>query len=104
MDRFWPTAAFPWGTLLVNVAGCVAIGAMAGLAETRQVLSPEARLLLVVGVLGSFTTFSTLGFETFEITREGAPTLAIANMALHVALGMAGVWSGFQLALRSSAS
>ena len=65
VDRFWPTAAFPWGTLLVNVAGCVAIGAMAGLAETRQVLSPEARLLLVVGVLGSFTTFSTLGFETF---------------------------------------
>lgn len=57
---------FPWGTLAVNLAGCLAIGVVMGLVRERQLLSPEARTVLVVGFLGGFTTFSAFGYETLE--------------------------------------
>ncbi len=55
---------FPYGTLAVNISGCFLIGVLASLAEERGLLNREARVLLLVGALGSYTTFSTFGWET----------------------------------------
>jgi len=64
VHRVADRALFPSGTLAVNVLGCLAIGFLGGLAESRGVLSASARLFLLIGVLGGFTTFSSFGFET----------------------------------------
>ncbi|MFN0095099.1 MAG: fluoride efflux transporter CrcB [Dehalococcoidia bacterium] len=85
---------FPWGTLSVNVAGCLTIGFLISLGEQRDWLSREARLLLVTGFLGSFTTFSAFGWETYDLFRAGEPVRAVANAALSVGLGLAAVWLG----------
>jgi CrcB protein len=87
-------AGFPFGTLVVNVTGCLLIGAAAATVETRQLLRPEARLFLMVGVLGGYTTFSTFGYETFVLLREGGYGQAAANAVGQVLLGLFGVWAG----------
>jgi fluoride exporter len=62
---------FPWETLAVNVIGCLAIGVLAGLSESRGLFAGTTRVFLFVGVLGGFTTFSSFGYETFELLRDG---------------------------------
>jgi CrcB protein len=88
---------FPWGTLAVNVLGCLAIGGLAGLAERQGALSIPMRLALVVGFLGGFTTFSAFGLELFSLLRDGRWTAAGAYFALSNAAGLAAVWAGFRL-------
>lgn len=85
---------FPWGTLAVNIGGCFVIGLLFGLGETRQLFSPQARLFLLVGVLGGFTTFSTFGLESFNLLRDGEAARALANVALHIIVGLGAVWAG----------
>ena len=96
--RLLDEEAFPFGTLAVNVAGCLLIGLLSGLAEARQVLSPEARLFVLIGFLGGFTTFSTFGFETFVLVRGTQIGAALLNVGLSVLLGLAAVWAGYVLA------
>lgn len=98
VHRLGDSAFFPWGTLAVNAIGCLAIGVVAGLVEFRGVLSPEARLVVVIGFLGGFTTFSSFGYETFQLLRDGQTVSALSNVVLQLAAGMAGVWAGFALA------
>jgi CrcB protein len=86
--------SFPWGTLAVNVCGCFAIGVLSELAETRSLLTPDTRALLMVGVIGGFTTFSAFGNETMNLIRDRDATLAVANVAAHLVLGLAAVWLG----------
>ena len=88
----------PYGTLTVNVVGCFLIGLIAGLAETRQFLGEGTRALVVVGLLGGFTTFSAFGYETIAMVREGHIVAAAANVGLQVALGLTAVWIGFSVA------
>ena len=88
-------STFPYANLTVNVVGCLLIGLLFGLAENREFLTPHLRALLVVGLLGGFTTFSTFGYETFNLIRIGLLPQAIANVGLQVTLGLAAVWSGF---------
>ena len=85
------------GTLVVNVAGCLLIGALAAWVEGRADLHPNLRLFLFTGCLGAFTTFSTFGLETFELLREGDPRTALANAVLSVVLGLCAVWAGWAL-------
>jgi CrcB protein len=85
---------FPYGTFVVNVSGCLVFGVLAGLANERAVLGPNARLFLLVGVLGGYTTFSTFGFETFELLRSARFGAALANAGGQVVAGVAGVWLG----------
>ncbi len=92
------SAGFPWGTLVVNLSGCLVIGLLLTLAEERELLSREARLLLVVGFLGSYTTFSTFGWETFALLRDNEVLQASGNAALSVFGGLLGVWAGTALA------
>jgi len=90
--------SFPWGTFFVNVAGCFAIGFFAVLAGEKGALGPSGRLFWMVGVLGGFTTFSTFGYETFALAREGSHALAAGNVLGQVAVGLAAVWAGAVLA------
>lgn len=64
--------AFPWGTMAVNVIGCFAIGLFATLADEFGALGPNLRTLLVVGVLGGFTTFSSFSLEAWRLFGERA--------------------------------
>lgn len=89
---------FPFGTLAVNAAGCLIIGALAGAAEHGGWLTPGARLLLFTGVLGGFTTFSAFGFETFFLAREQMWSAALLSVALHLLVALPLVWVGFRLA------
>jgi CrcB protein len=83
-------ASFPWGTLAVNVAGCLAVGA---LVPFLGGLGERGRLLLVTGFLGGFTTFSALGLETQAMAKE-QPGLAALYVAGTLAAGLGAVWLG----------
>ncbi len=88
---------FPWGTVAVNVSGCLVIGFLAGLQDPRNLISLNARLFLMIGILGGFTTFSTFGLETFNLLRAGHVPLALANVALQTLAGVLAVWGGYAL-------
>ncbi|HEY8204004.1 MAG TPA: fluoride efflux transporter CrcB [Pyrinomonadaceae bacterium] len=83
---------FPFGTLAVNLAGCVLIGFLSQLAETRGIFSADARTLIFIGVLGGFTTFSAFGNETINLWRDGENALTVANIAAHVIICLGAVW------------
>jgi CrcB protein len=85
---------FPYGTLAVNLVGCFGIGGLSELAETRGFLSAEARALLIIGVLGGFTTFSTFGNETMNLVRDAEWPQAAIYVAAHLVLALAAVWLG----------
>ncbi len=90
--------SFPLGTLTVNVLGCFLIGFL-GMVLTEHIqLRPEYRIGLLVGVLGGFTTFSTYGWETMALLRDGENLSAALNLILSNLLGFAGVWLGYRIA------
>jgi CrcB protein len=91
-------ASFPYGTLGVNVAGCFLIGLFYGLGANRLDITPELRLLFAVGFLGSFTTFSSFGYESISLLRSGDLWLGLANIAGNNLLGLAAVIVGLALA------
>ena len=97
MHRLLPRATFPFGTLAVNLLGCLLIGAVAGLAESRQLFGPALRIFVFMGLLGGFTTYSTFGYETFAMLRDGEALRASTNILAHVLLGLLAVWLGYTL-------
>ena len=97
LERAAEAQWIPYGTLTVNVIGCLLIGAVVGLAEGRQWLGPELRAFLIIGLLGGFTTFSAFGFETLTLLREGNLGAAATNVALQVAAGLGAVYVGYRL-------
>ncbi|MFA5167870.1 MAG: fluoride efflux transporter CrcB [Candidatus Omnitrophota bacterium] len=78
---------FPLGTLVVNLVGCFAIGFLAVLAEEKFLLGPTARVFLMIGFCGAFTTFSSFILETSNLTKDGESLYAFMNIALSVVLG-----------------
>lgn len=101
VQKLLPHTSFPWSTLAVNVIGSFAIGALMTLALTRSTLPPEARLFLVTGVLGGFTTFSALSWETLTLLRDGATGPALAYALGSLVLGLGAAFAGAALALRA---
>jgi CrcB protein len=97
VHRHLPSTTFPYGTLSVNLLGCMLVGALAGLAESRQVFAPELRTFAFIGLLGGFTTFSTFGYETVAMARDGEYLRAASNIGLHMVLGLALVWLAYAL-------
>lgn len=93
-NRLSPALAFPIGTLAVNILGCFLIGLLHGLAESRNILGTDTRIFLFIGVLGGFTTYSTFGFESLALLKDGAIFKASANIIIHVFVGLAAVWLG----------
>ncbi len=92
--RILDASHFPVGTLIVNIIGCFAIGLLGGLTESRQFFAADTRLFIFVGILGGFTTFSSFGYETLNLLRDGATMLAFANALLQIGLGLGAVWGG----------
>ena len=90
-------AAFPWGTLIVNVSGSLVIGFLAALAvaDGRLLISPDARAFLMIGLCGGFTTFSAFSIETLNLARDGDWLWAGANVVLSVVLCLLAVWLGY---------
>jgi len=95
VHRMLPMTTFPYGTLVVNVIGCLMIGCLGGLMELRQVLDPSHRLFLLIGVLGSFTTFSTFAYETLGLLHAAEMGRAMLNVVGHVVIGLAAAWLGY---------
>ena len=95
--QIFPRLNFPTGTAVVNILGCFLIGFISGLAEVRNLLSPEMRIFILIGLLGGFTTFSTFGFETVALLRDGSFLTALANVFLQVIVGISAVWLGFNV-------
>lgn len=91
-------SSFPYGTLVVNLAGCLLIGLGSGLIEQRQFFTPEIRSFIFIGLLGSFTTFSTFGMETFNLVKSGQNVAALTNMGASVVLGLLAVFIGHWIA------
>jgi len=85
---------FPYGTLFVNVLGSLLIGILAIVMLERMSIGPEWRAAVLVGVLGSFTTFSTFSLETLYLIEQGEMMRAMTNIALSVLLCLAAVWLG----------
>ena len=88
---------FPLNTFVVNILGCLTIGVLAGLAERHDMFSPDTRLFLFTGLLGSFTTFSAFTYEGVYLFRRGEPTIAILYAFLSVVVGFGVVWLAIRL-------
>ena len=98
MTRF--VTRFPLGTLVVNVTGSFLIGLLMTLLTERFQPHPNWRLVLVVGFLGGYTTFSSFEWETYAAVREGGFWIGLANVVGSVSLGYVAVWLGAMLARR----
>ena len=85
---------FPYGTLLVNVAGCYLIGLFMILATERFMLPAHWRLLIASGFLGGLTTFSSFGYETLKLVQDGELLPAVQNVAANLFTGLAATWIG----------
>ena len=95
---------FPWGTILINIAGSFLIGFVAALTATdgRTQGLAELRTFLMVGFCGGFTTFSSFSLQSFDLLRSGAWGRALLNIALSVLLCLGAVFAGHLLAQRTS--
>jgi CrcB protein len=89
---------FPYGTLAVNVLGCLAMGFLFVLLVERMGENAVLRAGLLIGVLGGFTTFSAFSMETFNLIEQGAVAKAAGNMAASLVLCVGATWAGVNLA------
>lgn len=104
--RFWVSSgvyaltgrAFPWGTLIVNVAGSLLMGFLYILLLERLTIGPEMRAMLLIGFLGAFTTFSTFSIETLNLIEQADYFKAVLNMLVSVIACVAAAWAGVLLA------
>lgn len=90
---------FPLGIFIVNVSGCFLFGLLHGMCQAR---GAEWSLALLTGLLGGYTTFSTFGWDTFDLIRQDRVGLAAANAVLSVVAGVVAVWAGVALSGRSA--
>jgi CrcB protein len=93
----WFGLAFPWGTLIINIAGSFLIGIFVECFALRWDLPQVARLFLTVGICGGFTTFSTFSLDAFVLMERGATWSAAAYIAGSVVLSISALFAGLQL-------
>ena len=93
--------SFPLGIVIVNLSGCLILGLLNGFAENHQFFTFQIRLFMFVGILGSFTTFSTFSYETIEMMQNGDSLQALLNIAIQVIGGLFAAFIGFQIAYKS---
>ncbi|QLA20176.1 fluoride efflux transporter CrcB [Desulfolutivibrio sulfoxidireducens] len=103
LARYWLSGAvygffgrdFPWGTSAVNILGCFLFGLIWVLSEERGILSTQARIVILVGFMGAFTTFSTFIFESAELARSSEWLKMGLNVAAQNVLGFFACYLGF---------
>lgn len=106
LGRYWLSGfiarrygeTFPYGTLIVNALGCFLIGFLFHFFYERTLIAPTARTVVLIGLLGGFTTFSSYGLQTFTLLRDGEVLLALANIGASNVLCLVLVWAGYALA------
>lgn len=89
---------FPFENLVVNITGCFVAGAIWTLIESRWTVSPETRVLVLIGFMGAFTTFSAFILETTQLMRSAEWFSAVANIMLQNGLGFAALFAGAAVA------
>jgi len=92
--QFTSTSIFPWSTFIINIAGSLLIGLIYGISEKNDVLSPEIRLFLTVGICGGFTTFSTFSNDAFLLIREQEWIRFALYTSFSVFIGLMAVYLG----------
>jgi CrcB protein len=105
LGRYWLSgvldqrygAAFPFGTLAVNLAGCFLAGLLFHTLIERFVVDPLWSATILIGLLGAFTTFSAYGLQTFVLFRNGQALLAVFNVVLSNLAGLVFVWAGYSV-------
>lgn len=90
--------SFPYGTLAVNLIGCLALGAIAHISQTTELIPVPLRQGITIGMLGAFTTFSTFGYDTLELLQGGQWRAGLLNVAISLFCGLFAVWLGVTLA------
>jgi CrcB protein len=89
---------FPFGTLVVNLIGCFLVGLLFYLMQERFLVNQNVRTIVLIGLLGGFTTFSSLGLQTFTLLQDGEFGLAVVNLGASNLIGLFMVWVGYTLA------
>ena len=97
VQGFFEKHRMPYGTMVVNILGCLIIGFLGGVSENRAWWTHEIRLFLFLGILGGFTTFSSFGYETVNLIRTNGGMHGFLNIAIHIILGLGAVWVGLKL-------
>jgi CrcB protein len=106
LGRYWLSGVvarrygetFPLGTLTVNLVGCFLVGLLFYLMQERYLVNENVRSIILIGLLGGFTTFSSLGLQTFTLIRDHEIALAALNVVASNVLGVFLVWAGYTLA------
>jgi CrcB protein len=93
-------AAFPWGTLVVNITGSFLVGFIARLATGSAIVTPDVRAGLLIGFCGAYTTFSTYSFETVQLLQSGAYARAAAYAFGSLTVALAATLAGIAVANR----
>jgi fluoride exporter len=96
MVRRWHGTAFPWGTFVVNVAGCAVLGFLVAL--PGRIAGPGLLALAGTGFCGALTTYSTFGYETVRLAQSRLRGLAVLNVAGSIAAGLAAAYAGLAVA------
>ncbi|MBN1368353.1 MAG: fluoride efflux transporter CrcB [Dehalococcoidales bacterium] len=89
--------AFPWGTLIINATGGLIIGYIMQLALNTDIIPANLRVIVTIGFLGAFTTFSTFSYETVKLLEDGAFVLGALNVILNVVIGLGATFIGMLL-------
>ena len=95
-DRWWG-GSFPFGTMIVNLTGCLAIGFLFHAIGEKYLIDPVVRSVVLVGFLGGFTTFSSFAVQSFNLLRDGEVFLASANILVSNIVGLILVWVGYAI-------
>ena len=95
-DRWWG-GSFPFGTMIVNLIGCLAIGFLFHATEEKYLMDPVVRSAVLVGFLGGFTTFSSFAVQSFNLLRDDEVFLASANILVSNIVGLILVWVGYAI-------
>lgn len=106
LGRYWLSGfvarrygeTFPFGTLVVNALGCFLMGFLFHFFYERTLTTPTSRTVILIGLVGGFTTFSSYGLQTFTLLKDGEVLLALANIAASNVLCLVLVWLGYVLA------
>ncbi len=94
VQKWTQSVDFPYGTLSVNLIGCLVIGMLTRLDEIHSLLTPEMRFFILIGMLGAFTTYSTFSNEAMNLINDRRFSIAVLYIAAHLVMGLLAVLVG----------